>query len=160
MRIRQSRLLGPDIELRLHLGEVALRFRFGSNIQTGVAQTLHHILRHYESVPADEAQKHLAGVAAEPATALGEKIEQADFIGGRPRRQELAEAAMLVRDPLHESGVLAHRGDLGTVANDTRVLQPVVPEVVGLKYQLSRSEEHTSELQSPMYLVCRLLLEK
>src|SRR5437879_9569335 len=25
---------------------------------------------------------------------------------------------------------------------------------------LQRSEEHTSELQSPMYLVCRLLLEK
>src|SRR5437879_10588264 len=26
--------------------------------------------------------------------------------------------------------------------------------------QARRSEEHTSELQSPMYLVCRLLLEK
>src|ERR1017187_577470 len=26
--------------------------------------------------------------------------------------------------------------------------------------RLRRSEEHTSELQSPMYLVCRLLLEK
>src|SRR5437763_3806009 len=26
--------------------------------------------------------------------------------------------------------------------------------------QKTRSEEHTSELQSPMYLVCRLLLEK
>src|SRR5437879_10514189 len=26
--------------------------------------------------------------------------------------------------------------------------------------QSGRSEEHTSELQSPMYLVCRLLLEK
>src|SRR5437762_9433211 len=26
--------------------------------------------------------------------------------------------------------------------------------------ELARSEEHTSELQSPMYLVCRLLLEK
>src|ERR1017187_2493082 len=25
---------------------------------------------------------------------------------------------------------------------------------------MMRSEEHTSELQSPMYLVCRLLLEK
>src|SRR5437879_8073806 len=25
---------------------------------------------------------------------------------------------------------------------------------------VKRSEEHTSELQSPMYLVCRLLLEK
>src|SRR5437879_7896626 len=28
------------------------------------------------------------------------------------------------------------------------------------KYMGMRSEEHTSELQSPMYLVCRLLLEK
>src|SRR5437763_5208130 len=27
-------------------------------------------------------------------------------------------------------------------------------------YLRERSEEHTSELQSPMYLVCRLLLEK
>src|SRR5437762_7994101 len=26
--------------------------------------------------------------------------------------------------------------------------------------EILRSEEHTSELQSPMYLVCRLLLEK
>src|ERR1017187_9830307 len=28
------------------------------------------------------------------------------------------------------------------------------------RIRVSRSEEHTSELQSPMYLVCRLLLEK
>src|SRR5437762_4214277 len=28
------------------------------------------------------------------------------------------------------------------------------------KWAAPRSEEHTSELQSPMYLVCRLLLEK
>src|SRR5437763_13413192 len=33
----------------------------------------------------------------------------------------------------------------------------VPPRTVG---RLVRSEEHTSELQSPMYLVCRLLLEK
>src|SRR5437763_7752842 len=30
----------------------------------------------------------------------------------------------------------------------------------GLGLEQRRSEEHTSELQSPMYLVCRLLLEK
>src|SRR3712207_7719576 len=29
-----------------------------------------------------------------------------------------------------------------------------------LRYRLARSEEHTSELQSRQYLVCRLLLEK
>src|SRR5436189_3460182 len=30
----------------------------------------------------------------------------------------------------------------------------------GVQFYDVRSEEHTSELQSPMYLVCRLLLEK
>src|ERR1017187_10798343 len=30
----------------------------------------------------------------------------------------------------------------------------------GWRRNRDRSEEHTSELQSPMYLVCRLLLEK
>src|SRR5437762_14272224 len=37
------------------------------------------------------------------------------------------------------------------------------PEDVGRRSdedEAVRSEEHTSELQSPMYLVCRLLLEK
>src|SRR5437879_8124814 len=33
------------------------------------------------------------------------------------------------------------------------------PQISGHVWD-SRSEEHTSELQSPMYLVCRLLLEK
>src|SRR5437879_4301335 len=33
-------------------------------------------------------------------------------------------------------------------------------EVIVPAYMWVRSEEHTSELQSPMYLVCRLLLEK
>src|SRR5437879_10644979 len=35
------------------------------------------------------------------------------------------------------------------------------PHVLNLRPAArNRSEEHTSELQSPMYLVCRLLLEK
>src|SRR5437764_5991716 len=34
------------------------------------------------------------------------------------------------------------------------------PSVWFCEDEATRSEEHTSELQSPMYLVCRLLLEK
>src|SRR5436189_4162257 len=34
------------------------------------------------------------------------------------------------------------------------------PPAAPAKRRTERSEEHTSELQSPMYLVCRLLLEK
>src|SRR5437879_11378639 len=40
---------------------------------------------------------------------------------------------------------------------DLGFLSVVAKDPKGL---LERSEEHTSELQSPMYLVCRLLLEK
>src|SRR5437879_10610839 len=42
------------------------------------------------------------------------------------------------------------------------VLRPGVSviRVEGRQGRQRRSEEHTSELQSPMYLVCRLLLEK
>src|SRR5437762_2120809 len=39
-------------------------------------------------------------------------------------------------------------------------LQVKIPVVVRMEGTNVRSEEHTSELQSPMYLVCRLLLEK
>src|SRR5437762_7996955 len=37
-------------------------------------------------------------------------------------------------------------------------LRPSQAQMAG--HNTARSEEHTSELQSPMYLVCRLLLEK
>src|SRR5258708_17073068 len=39
------------------------------------------------------------------------------------------------------------------------VLESPAP-VLWIQEQLERSEEHTSELQSPDHLVCRLLLEK
>ena len=39
-------------------------------------------------------------------------------------------------------------------------LSPHASQIEHWNYIICRSEEHTSELQSPMYLVCRLLLEK
>src|SRR5437879_7801628 len=43
---------------------------------------------------------------------------------------------------------------LWTMVSQTPAAPPTGPAAC------TRSEEHTSELQSPMYLVCRLLLEK
>src|SRR5437762_10719737 len=40
------------------------------------------------------------------------------------------------------------------------VIDKLRPETAYVDAADVRSEEHTSELQSPMYLVCRLLLEK
>src|SRR5437762_11291936 len=57
---------------------------------------------------------------------------------------------------------------LSDLAHRVAVADSEGPEPVGqaighlakLRVGDGRSEEHTSELQSPMYLVCRLLLEK
>src|SRR5437762_8080884 len=56
----------------------------------------------------------------------------------------------------------------GTVVDPTGATVPnatveITNTGTGIKMSVKtgvRSEEHTSELQSPMYLVCRLLLEK
>src|ERR1017187_6865724 len=48
---------------------------------------------------------------------------------------------------------------LGPPSVCSRVIMPFCHRN-GTQVVPARSEEHTSELQSPMYLVCRLLLEK
>src|SRR5437764_15461647 len=64
-------------------------------------------------------------------------------------------------DALHDDRAAENRGDdAAACERELRLGQGslhVREEGKGLG---ERSEEHTSELQSPMYLVCRLLLEK
>src|SRR3712207_8665351 len=62
--------------------------------------------------------------------------------------------------PQYQKGNVSPRGKLGDIQRAANLI-PVcaVPlQVPGI--DCSRSEEHTSELQSRQYLVCRLLLEK
>src|SRR3712207_7817850 len=49
---------------------------------------------------------------------------------------------------------------ISPVALDPVYLPENATESAAVKYIQGRSEEHTSELQSRQYLVCRLLLEK
>src|SRR5579871_3964737 len=108
MRVGQAGFLRPGIKLRLHLGEVAFRLHFSRNVEPGVAQARDYVLRGDETVPADEAQEHLPGVAAKPAAALAEQVEQADLVRGRPFAKELAEAAVFPSDLLHKGGIVAN----------------------------------------------------
>src|SRR3712207_7441149 len=70
-----------------------------------------------------------------------------------PRRPSLAQRVVDLADRAVDAR--AHRGDradqLGLRGDDLRRAPRAEPV---------RSEEHTSELQSRQYLVCRLLLEK
>src|SRR3712207_7241237 len=63
---------------------------------------------------------------------------------------------LLGTDRLHARGVLQPDHQLEAGGTPVAPGRGVHPEVVGHV----RSEEHTSELQSRQYLVCRLLLEK
>src|SRR2546426_9323419 len=75
----------------------------------------------------------------------------------RPPRSTLFPYTTLFRSPA--IGLATHlRRQTQNVADDAVVLEAVIGRAVSALKR--RSEEHTSELQSPCNLVCRLLLEK
>src|SRR3712207_8590284 len=95
----------------------------------------------------------------------------------RPPRSTLFPSTTLFRSRAQARGhrlvlVITGKGSAGDEASwfgahDGRgVLRRLVPQWLGLPefrrlvVSFERSEEHTSELQSRQYLVCRLLLEK
>src|SRR3712207_7407585 len=94
----------------------------------------------------------------------------------RPPRSTLFPYTTLFRSELAEADVADDRAELvgAHVGRERRLVDPADPGHgllhhlhlrvgVGLQVvaeQVHRSEEHTSELQSRQYLVCRLLLEK
>src|SRR2546422_7054981 len=70
----------------------------------------------------------------------------------RPPRSTLFPYTTLFRSRDHDPGRARRRGQLAV----HRPARPAPPGAL----MVSRSEEHTSELQSRLHLVCRLLLEK
>src|SRR3712207_7757757 len=83
-----------------------------------------------------------------PYTTLFRSVEA--HVVGRARAEEL------VADALDG----AHRLAVRLLVNEPAVEKYPRSAVSHLQFHVRRSEEHTSELQSRQYLVCRLLLEK
>src|SRR5258708_23343160 len=74
----------------------------------------------------------------------------------RPPRSTLFPYTTLFRSVL----LLAPAGDAGTRLRVRSTIDAIDRSAPGFLGGGLRSEEHTSELQSPDHLVCRLLLEK
>src|SRR5687767_9450409 len=94
-------------------------------------------------MPTMKMLSHTAGIALLGATALAGNTAAAN-----------AQVMMPVApqsQPVVLRGATIHTVTKGTIQNGTIVLE---------NGKITRSEEHTSELQSLAYLVCRLLLEK
>src|SRR5258708_28393375 len=58
------------------------------------------------------------------------------------------------------SGSFSQRNEKLSMTDDDPAATPTQRMAAGSSSVIERSEEHTSELQSPDHLVCRLLLEK
>src|SRR3712207_7279623 len=84
----------------------------------------------------------------------------------RPPRSTLFPYTTLFRSDDREPATLAELGDELDISRErVRQLQREAERILkageyGRVLRDARSEEHTSELQSRQYLVCRLLLEK
>src|SRR3712207_7596709 len=90
----------------------------------------------------------------------------------RPPRSTLFPYTTLFRSPVRiPVGAAAQHGGVRAVLDRARITRDVQGVLVGVlatrpsdagggERGKARSEEHTSELQSRQYLVCRLLLEK
>src|SRR3712207_8108215 len=88
---------------------------------------------------------------------------------GRPPRSTLFPDTTLFRAQALQHDLDVHAqlsGDLARAGGAAVALPQLLGRVVDQRLQVAqpprhpRSEEHTSELQSRQYLVCRLLLEK
>src|SRR5437879_7298502 len=75
-------------------------------------------------------------------------------VGGGANAEHVATALQIIQGDQKVSRIF-----INILAGITRC-DEVAKGIVEVKKVVGRSEEHTSELQSPMYLVCRLLLEK
>src|SRR5258708_23510771 len=81
----------------------------------------------------------------------------------RPPRSTLFPYTTLFRSPLARSAVRHLRGapgDRGLAVGRLVLVDDALADGLVQLHVGGRSEEHTSELQSPDHLVCRLLLEK
>src|SRR2546422_5980796 len=107
-------------------------------LQLGSGDLRKGIVRGRKRQPFHILMMRQAGTIAQRVTALVE----ADLIDPGPKAGLALEGPMMEED-LHER-LLRHVGRVSMV----------------LQHSERRSEEHTSELQSRLHLVCRLLLEK
>src|SRR2546429_9425921 len=101
-----------------------------------------------------------AGVGAEENEEIGEAADADAEIGAQAVAPGIVDLEAAAAKKLHTDELL---GDVeaGAVDQDVdRALHAVLRGAPGRRLDLRRSEEHTSELQSRLHLVCRLLLEK
>src|SRR3712207_6528261 len=104
------------------------------------------------------------GLKVGPTTSRSFAARIGELVEGRAVLTAVADALLAARETLaaQRRGLEKRLRDQARHEKRARLLMsvPGVGVIVALTFAAARSEEHTSELQSRQYLVCRLLLEK
>src|SRR3712207_8641552 len=82
------------------------------------------------------------------------------FRSGQQFAHHAAQEVGVAVVPVGQEGVIEHHDPHAVALRVASSPVPVIPTAAPGSARPARSEEHTSELQSRQYLVCRLLLEK
>src|SRR2546426_8613466 len=158
---------GKIVDFLADRADVVVRFQGGANaghtVQVGEQLYAFHLLP--SGVLRKRAMNLIGnGVVIDPAQLLKE-IEETRALGHAVENLRISDRAHVVM-PYHKviDGLEEKlKGNLGA-GTTLRGIGPSFEDKVGRfgirMCDLVRSEEHTSELQSPCNLVCRLLLEK
>src|SRR2546426_12748564 len=183
-RARAARFRGKAEETLVHHGEVAVALLGLGPVPVGLDAWRRAGARGRQEAERERARRagvYLGDAAADVAAAFVEGFQLAGYrFAGylsdperRPRVQvltlageakqlgaPLAGVAALVQEIFHARDLVNEPASVATPRFLAERVAALAREIRGLEAEAWRSEEHTSELQSPCNLVCRLLLEK
>src|SRR3712207_4328112 len=161
----------PSVDALLRTPEAqSIRERVGAEHLTALARAVTEGLRAELRARAESPREETNGDGTTTDEAVRVEASRAAMLSEAARRlahAARAEESRGLRRVINATGVVLHT-NLGRAPLSTAARRAVAREAAGyctLEYDTEagargRSEEHTSELQSCQYLVCRLLLEK
>src|SRR5437762_9122387 len=159
-----------DAELRAHVemlveenirrGMSPVEARYAARREFGGVEQSKELHREQRSIPfldalLEDLRFALRGLRNRPGFALVAILTLSLGIGSTTAVFSVVDRLLFRSLPYPHDQELVSFGDKAPFEANEFVLGPDYVD-----WKKGRSEEHTSELQSPMYLVCRLLLEK
>src|SRR5437762_1719160 len=148
-------------EFELERGDVKVRIKRAPNSSAPAQDTRTIAVQAASSIPENAVAQPIASPAVPGTPKESEAKGEGPLHTVRsPIVGTFYESPSPGSPPFVKPGDAVEVGQVLCIVEAMKLMNEIESDVAGEVVKKLRSEEHTSELQSPMYLVCRLLLEK